>query len=102
MRQIQDITEPTTHSDVIAVDQTGVVVESKRLNGVSTYDNDSSKECEKSLNNKSDISKQAKDVSGPTFHRNDSFNKAVNGLEEEIEEVDDKKSVGKYDYYILM
>ncbi len=35
---------------------------------------------------------------GPTFHRNDSFNKAVNGEEEEEDNESDKKSV---DYLFL-
>ena len=39
----------------------------------------------------SDIWIEQKEIIGPTFHRNDSFNKAVNGEEEEGDE--DKKSV---------
>ena len=53
---------------------------------ISTEVTDASK-----VKDKSDSWIEHKEIIGPTFHRNDSFNKAVNGEEEEGDE--DKKSV---------
>ena len=116
-KQIHDVTKPIITSDDVVFKHKQVLEESISTHFVASYGNDNSVELSdkkdisiersKVLSDKTDISTEVTDASkvkdksdswiehkeiiGPTFHRNDSFNKAVNGEEEEGDE--DKKSV---------